>query len=94
MSECPKCGATLPTPAATGRPRRYCSTACRRLGEIERRRLTRILDALEDRRIADQFSTGCDFADLQGRDRAQRLADILTAILSVENRLRALLFDE
>lgn len=34
---CGSCGAALPPPAPTGRPRRYCSDACRDRAKYERR---------------------------------------------------------
>lgn len=46
---CRVCQAALEAPA-TGRPPRFCSTACRRTSENEVRRITRRLSALEDRR--------------------------------------------
>ena len=42
VGECPVCGSALPAPAATGRPRRYCSSGCRytarHQADAERRR--------------------------------------------------------
>jgi hypothetical protein len=46
MSGCLICGADLP-PQDNGRPRRYCSTGCKRASEYERRRLQAQLDVLE-----------------------------------------------
>lgn len=91
---CAKCGAELPEPAATGRPRRYCSVTCRRLAELERLRLTRILERLEQQRVDEEFTSGIDLGDWKGRTRAQRLADTRRAIADIEARLRELIEDE
>lgn len=40
---CAKCGGTIQPHAGRGRPATYCSTACKRLIEFERRRLAREL---------------------------------------------------
>lgn len=48
MDTCVMCGRALTQPA-TGRPRRYCSTGCRRAADLEVRRLDRHLDQLEQR---------------------------------------------
>lgn len=48
-SACVECGAALAQPA-TGRPRRFCSAACRRLREVRRRRIERELQRLEELR--------------------------------------------
>ena len=46
-SLCVKCSGPVPQ-ATTGRPRRYCSVACRRAIEFELRRIERRLERLED----------------------------------------------
>ena len=45
---CRKCRRALPVSAATGRPRRFCSTGCRRAAEYELRRLQRQLEEVEE----------------------------------------------
>ncbi|MCP5278551.1 MAG: hypothetical protein H6935_09335 [Thiobacillus sp.] len=49
MSNCIKCNAELPKIEGPGRPKGYCSTACRRAAEHEVRRLDRRIDELESR---------------------------------------------
>lgn len=49
MPNCIKCNAKLPEHEGPGRPKDYCSTACRRAAELEIRRLDRRLEALEVR---------------------------------------------
>lgn len=44
---CPFCAGELPTGARRGRPKTYCSAACRRSAELEIRRIDRRLAALE-----------------------------------------------
>lgn len=44
---CVKCGSTIDGLATTGRPKAYCSTACRRSAELEVRRLNSRLEKLE-----------------------------------------------
>ena len=44
---CVECGAELPAPARTGRPRRYCDQTCRRLAEHRIARLRRCIERLE-----------------------------------------------
>ncbi len=40
--ECAECGAALPEARPTGRPRRYCSHACRQRRHVERSRLAEV----------------------------------------------------
>lgn len=47
---CPKCGGEVQGHEGRGRPSVYCSATCRRLAELEIRRLQRLLEALEKRR--------------------------------------------
>lgn len=47
MENCLKCGAPLETGSGKGRPKAYCSTACRRSAEYEIRRVDQRLAALE-----------------------------------------------
>lgn len=44
---CAICRVDLPEYAGTGRPARYCSTACRRSAEFEVRRINSLLEKLE-----------------------------------------------
>jgi hypothetical protein len=50
MSSCLKCSKPMPELERIGRPRIYCGTACRRLGESERRRIERELQRLMEKR--------------------------------------------
>ena len=45
---CAQCGGPLPPPAPTGRPRRYCSGACRSLASYHRRRVPAVAWTAED----------------------------------------------
>lgn len=47
MENCLKCGAPLESGNGKGRPKAYCSTACRRSAEMEIRRCDQRLGALE-----------------------------------------------
>ena len=87
---CVKCAAALPPLSGVGRPQQYCSTACRRVGEYEIRRVQRRLIQLED----DLQREGhCRLAlrDMLGRDLVQRVADLQADIATNEARLRALI---
>src|SRR5262249_10487676 len=94
MKACLKCSAPIQDPP-TGRPRDYCSTACRRLSEFEIRRLTRQLETLEAERIyLEQPSIARSaLRDMAGRTHKQQLADVRHSIETVESRLRTLLED-
>jgi len=46
---CRKCSAPVARGDGPGRPRSYCSVACRRSAERELRRLDRQIEAVEDR---------------------------------------------
>jgi hypothetical protein len=46
VRRCQECGAALPPPRPTGRPRLFCAEACRRAGDARRRRIGLRLDAL------------------------------------------------
>lgn len=86
MKLCKVCGATIITQASTGRPATYCSTPCRRLAELEIRRINTRLAALES-----QAQRARDPRDTYGRlvDPAHVAAEIERAT----DRLRALLAD-
>lgn len=47
MKTCKVCGAPITTTASTGRPAVYCGTPCRRLAELEIRRVNQRLASLE-----------------------------------------------
>ena len=83
---CPICRAPIVQPA-TGRPRRYCSEACRRVAEHERRRLDRRLLALEserDRLLTDPplYRAGTVYAEQECADRDATLERIEPACMS------------
>ena len=77
---CIKCGHEIPPHAGPGRPRRYCSTGCRRAMEYELRRLQRALENVEERQRWDRINRQENPALEQERRR-------------VESRLRELLDD-
>lgn len=87
---CVKCGGPLEKPA-TGRPPRWCSTACRRLAEYELRRINRRLEKLEGRASRLRHSPDVGAKDWLGRTHAQALAGTQAEIVEAETRLRALL---
>jgi hypothetical protein len=82
-SACLVCGGPL-APPATGRPPTYCSPACRRDGEYERRRLDRQLDDLE------RYQRNLRL--LGTEERQQRRID--GELAAMRGRLRALLAGE
>jgi hypothetical protein len=94
MATCRKCSAPVLDPDV-GRPRDYCSTACRRLVEFEIRRLTRQLEALEAERLhlEQPGIAKAGLHDTYGRTHKKQLADVQHSIKTVESRLHALLND-
>jgi len=90
---CRKCSTPIEQSAGKGRPAAYCGIACRRLAEFEVRRLTRLLEGLEEKRIhLEQPSVlAHPIKDLYGRTATEELDDLLKSMARVENRLRALL---
>jgi hypothetical protein len=48
VSICPYCAETFEPHHGRGRPRRFCTAACKRLAESALRRLTRRLERLDD----------------------------------------------
>lgn len=91
---CVKCGALLTRPP-TGRPPRYCSTACRRVAEYEVRRLQRHLEREE--RLEAQWRRDSDpdtrFAGGSVEYATRMLAVTVAEIARLEARLRELLDD-
>lgn len=81
-TNCIKCGAAIEQPA-TGRPRAYCSTGCRRAAEKEIIRLNDRLATLEklamNARLGYGLATSADARAIEAE------------ILRAESRLRALL---
>ena len=49
VNKCPSCGRAIEAQVGPGRPRIYCSIACRRVGELRIRRLNGQLEGLEQR---------------------------------------------
>lgn len=80
---CVKCGGPIAEAAATGRPKKYCSPACRRSAEHEIRRVNVLLGKLEQQASHARLGYGCStpasIAKLEGE------------IAHQEARLRALL---
>jgi hypothetical protein len=95
VTSCKKCGVPIQNPAM-GRPKDYCSPACRRLAEFEIRRLNRELDRLETQRIdlEQPAFAASELRDIYARTHKQQLADVQHSIATVEKRLRALLSAE
>lgn len=83
MADPCRCGATVPVQTGPGRPRRYCSTACRRGAEVERARLERLLESLEGRRIENRLH------GTSGGAPASRVEQLDTAYLREINDLEA-----
>ena len=90
---CIKCGATLPPSAATGRPRVYCSVACRRAGEFELRRLQKHLEDLEDSEQHIRLYGGASHAAVLNGP-AEAMQRLQAERERLEARLRELLTDE
>lgn len=80
---CVKCGSPITEAPTTGRPKKYCSPACRRSAEHEIRRVNVLLGKLEERASNARLGFGCStpgsIANLEGE------------IARHEARLRALL---
>jgi len=88
---CRKYGAPLPEAAATGRPATYCSVACRRMAELEVKRINRRLEALEERLSERLLQGDTGLKDLAGRNHREQMAALKAEIARQEERLRALL---
>lgn len=88
---CLKCGRELEDSARSGRPRSWCSTGCRRAAEYELRRLSRRLQALEERASALRHSRDSGRRDWLGRTHAEALGDVEAEVREAEGRLRLLL---
>lgn len=56
---CVKCGSPIAEAATTGRPKVYCSPACRRSAEHEVRRANVLLGKLEERLSHARLGFGC-----------------------------------
>jgi hypothetical protein len=84
MENCLKCGAPLEASNGKGRPKAYCSTACRRAAEMEIKRADQRLGALEN--DAQNYRLG-RMMDLSGSDAKQVDAEIKR----LEARLKLLL---
>ena len=87
---CLKCGRAVEQ-LPTGRPRSYCSTACRRTAEFEIRRLVRRIERLDTdlehlRGVRDD-----GIPDVYGHSPKKRRALLAQGIREAEARLRALL---
>lgn len=70
MESCVKCGGPIAEASTTGRPKKYCSPACRRSAEHEIRRVNTLLGKLEERashvRLGHGYSTPDSIAKLEG----------------------------
>lgn len=83
---CVKCGGPIAEVAATGRPKKYCSPACRRSAEHEVRRINALLGKLEERASNARLGYGCPTP--------ASIAKIEGEIAHQEARLRALLGED
>ena len=92
LMKCQTCGTEIEKPA-TGRPKRYCSTACRRVAEFEIRRLNKRIGRLEERfdDESEQVDAPTPWDDVYGRNPAARLAAVEKLIRRAETRLKTLL---
>jgi len=91
---CVKCRCPLPPPAATGRPKTYCSSACRRAAEFEIRRIGRHIEGLEQeiQHLKMYGALSCFAAfDAPPKDAVKKRA---SEIRRLEARLRLLLADQ
>lgn len=80
---CTKCGGPIDDPVDAGRPRAYCSTACRRAAEHEIRRLNTLLGKLEEK--ASHARLG------YGASSAKHIQELAAEIALQETRLKLLL---
>ena len=92
-TQCFRCAAQIQQPA-TGRPRRFCSDACRIATNYAIRRTNARLQALETlaSRLRHEPDTG--FRDCLGRTHAEEIAATEAEIADAEARLRLLLEGE
>lgn len=96
LRQCVVCRGELPPPAAVGRPRRYCSAACRQIAAAERKRLMRHLEAAERelREWRHELAVEGLLYVASGRQRCQReVAFWRSEIGRLEIRLAELLGD-
>ena len=87
MKNCIKCKRTIQENTAKGRNKSYCSEACRRVAELEIRRINDRLNGLE--RIAESYRLKIPVMDIYGKEE-----EVLAEIELQEKRLRELLSDE
>lgn len=85
-ASCVKCGNPIEAVAAEGRPKKYCSVACRRSAEHEIRRVNTLLGKLEERASNARLGYGVPNSDQD--------AKLEREISHQEARLRALLGDD
>ena len=92
---CAHCGANLPAPAKTGRPRTFCGEPCKRAAGYEVTRINRRLEKLEqelsDERITTTHSDLNQYSDMYGRLPAQRIDAYEQEINRARKRLLVLL---
>ena len=84
MENCLKCKAPLEASNGKGRPKAYCSTACRRSAEMEIRRADKRLNALENDALNIRLGCGFDLSDGYAKE-------INAEIERLEARLKLLL---
>jgi len=94
--KCPRCGAELPEPAATGRPRVYCSPLCRRDAEYRLRRvqghLARAERNLTSARLAQASASPYGYRDA-GADAEEKVAFWTAEVAARSAELRTVLAD-
>lgn len=88
--KCLKCGAVVDQ-AQRGRPRSFCSTACRRLAEFELRRVARRIERLETNLESLRGVRDDGIPDGYGHSPQKRWELLVLGIKEAEKRLRDLL---
>lgn len=83
---CVKCGGQIAESATAGRPKRYCSTACRRAAEHEIRRVNALLAKLEEK--VSNARLGFGFSS------PGSVENLMSEIARQEARLRELLIEQ
>lgn len=91
---CAKCGAPLDKPSGAGRPRRFCSSGCKRAAEHEVRRLNRRLEHLEEIMSHARIAPEGDVYGESPAERDARPERVRAEIDLTERRLRSLFATE
>ena len=86
MCSCVKCGLKIKLASSTGRPKQYCSPACRRAAEYEIRRVDARLAGLENDMQAHRLGR---MMDINGDNAALLTLEIARAELRLKELLAA-----